>query len=138
MNSNQYQDGRFKLFLDNPIAGGSYLCDVPRASASAACLYNAHSGIVSLAVDEVKAQLAVMWAKQAAMEAKQDELLKENSHLKEQLTLTLNGLQNQFDNTSLQVLHLGQKLDHFTSRGKKKEIQNLSAIDDTCAAEIYI
>ena len=61
--STQYSNGQFLLLLDNPVTGGSYTCEVPQASSSAACVKNGtRGGGANVTVDRLEARLALLEA----------------------------------------------------------------------------
>ena len=63
MPSTQYSNGQFLLLLDNPVTDGSYTCEVPQASSSAACVKNGtRGGGANVTVDRLEARLALLEA----------------------------------------------------------------------------
>ena len=76
-NSTDFNNGNFRLLLDNPVKGGNYTCRIPSQHLADACLRSntTRQGEATLFVDKVDARLTLL-------EKENEQLKQENSVLK--------------------------------------------------------
>ena len=116
-NSTDFNNGNFRLLLDNPIKGGSYMCRIPSQHLADACLSgnDAHKGEATLLVDEVDARLTL--------------LEKENEQLKQKYSVLTNSTDARFSQLEDVDQQLREEDQQLEQRIEAIEGRNLSSFN---------